>query len=527
MENLTVDFVLGLVAVMWLAAARFNNPRPVRTVLHFWGSVAYVAVGALLYVVSYALLAGAVLSQAYAALGAVVLLGVAVRVPGASRVDRWIRGRLQRAIGHPTEARRLGAALSIAPFVPDAKVRDAVKVTLQARGYDVDDDWLPAAEPIRQLWFRIAALFQQVRGWERDARFGGFVWLAHDEFEVLRQRFDQLSLKVVRVLETIELLGRLWVGANGHAGPSATAPQHAGDAQRRADLRTIISRLLADLRQDLAFFNQNLCVLVARGVLTECVSAWGRHRQLARLGFRLAPEGPSTAKVLALTFAFYFGAFLVFMTPVLTGNVPNLTASLSKIAIISLVQVVGVTVAVIPKPLFGFANENLRGETPWRFVLGAGVAAALLAAPLMFAFYWLIGGAARGCLQIGGFKVLLAWLAMPFATASALAFLIQDGRWAWIDSPLGRRLADVAVMVVGLGLALGAARGIQYLLAGCEWRDPERDAWLMGVIAVGIGYMIPHTFRHPLRLTAGRPPTGAPTSLAQAAPTRAPLGAQA
>jgi hypothetical protein len=145
----------------------------------------------------------------------------------------------------------------------------------------------------------------------------------------------------------------------------------------------------------------------------------------------------------------------------------------------------------------------------------------------MFAFHWLVGGAGAGaCVRAGGFKVVLPWLAMPFVTASALAFLIQDGRWALIDSPVARRFADVLVMVVALGLALGAARGTQYLLAGCDWSDPARDVWLIGVIAVGIGYMIPKTFRRPVPRCES-PATGVPASRAKAAPSRAALGAQA
>ncbi len=534
MENLPVDFLFGLIAVMWLAARRFNTPRPVRTYTkpapYFWGSVAYVAVGVLLYVFAYSLLAGAVLPQAYAALGAVVLLGVAVRLPGASRVDRSIRERLQLAIGYPTQAHSLAAALAVAPFVPDAKVRDEVKVMLQGRGYDLDDDWLPAADPIRELWFRAAALFQQVRRWEHDSRFGSFVWLAHDEFDVLCQRFDQLSLKVVRVLETIEQVGRLWVCASGDAGPSPKAPQHAAEAQQRADLRAIISRMLADLRQDLAFFNRNLCLLVARGVLTECVSARGRHRQLAKLGFKLAPERPSTTKVLAFTFLFLLGVSLVFWT-VWNGEAPDLYKDLPRMTKIALIQVLAVAVALVPKPLFGFANENLRGETPWRYVFGAGLAAALLALPVQLAYYvWFKDGSLSDvdAIMAYGVRGMFSWLLMPFAMAASLAFLIQDGRWARIDSPFRRRLADVLFLVGALALALCAARGLQYLLTGrmLSYDALVRAAWLITSIGVGIGYMIPHTFRHPLRLTAGRRPAGVQTSLAHAVPTRAPLGAQ-
>jgi hypothetical protein len=518
-----MDFVFGLIVVIWLATRRFNTPRPVRTYTkpahYFCGSAAYVALALLVYLCSYSLLAGAV-----------VLLGGAVRLPGTSRADRWIRGRLQLAIGYPTEARCLAAALAVAPFVPGAKVRDEVRVVLQGRGYDIDDDWLPAAEPIRELWFRVAALFQQVRRWERDSRFGGFVWQARDEFDVLCQRFDQLSLKVVRVLETIEQLGRLWVCASGDSGPSARVPQHAAEAQQRAHLRAIISRMLADLRQDLAFFNQNLCLLVARGVLTECLSARGRHRQLAKLGFKVAPEGPSTTRVLALTFLFLLAVFLVFGT-VWSGKAPGLSEDLPRITKIALIQVLAVAVAVVPKPLFGFANENLRGQTPWGYVLGAGLAAALLALPLQLAFYvWFKGGSLSDVVAMAnGVRGMFSWLLMPFTMAASLAFLIQDGRWARIDSPFRRRLADVLFLVGALGLGLCAARGLQYLLTGRVWSYDAavRNAWLITFIAVGIGYMIPHMFRHPLRLTAGRPPAGVPTSLAQGAPTRAPLAAQA
>jgi hypothetical protein len=528
MENTALAFVLGLAAVVWLASRRFNTPRPVRTYTkatrYFWGCTVYVVAAVLVYAGFEFLLRRSFAPLAeHAAFAAVALMAVVVRMPGAARLDRWMRESLQRAIGYPSEAHRLAAALAVAPFLPDAAVREEVKFMLRGRGYELDDAWLPVAEPVRELWFRTAALFQQVRGWERDARYGSFAWAAHDEFDVLRQRFDQLSLKVVRVLETIEQLGRLFVCADGDA-----ATKGAGGAQQRigADLRSIISRLLADLRQDLAFFNHNLCLFVARAVLTECVSARGRHRQLVKLGFDVAPERPSTANVIALTFAFYFAAFLVFLTPILTGKVPDLSTSLSKIAIVALIQVLAVTIAIVPKPLFGFANENLRGETPWRFVLSAGLAAAVLALPLLLAFHWLVGTAGAGaCVRAGGLTVMLPWLLMPFVTAASLAFLIQDGRWARIDSPLAQRFADVAVMVVVLGLALCAARGTQYLFVGCDWSNPARDAWLMGIIAVGIGYMIPNTFRRPVPRCVNAA-SGAPDSHAQTAPRRAPVAAE-
>ena len=447
MELHSVDFAIGLVAVIWLAGRRFNTPRPVRTytaaMRYFWGSAAYVITGVALYALLYSLGSAVGLREA-AALGALVLIGLAVRLPGASGVDRLFREKLQRLIGCPSEAHRLASALAVAPFVPAPAVREEVRYVLQGRGYELDNGWLPVAEPIRNLWFRAAALFQQVLRWERDPRFGSFALTACDEFAVLRQRFDQLSLKVVRVLETIEQIGGLWIRADAKPGPAGGTPKpdQSEEAQQRfrAELRAIVSRLLSDLREDVAFFYKNLCLFVARGIFTECVLAHRRQRELAKLGFELPLEGPSMKAVLGLlvcTFVFIALVFLVFGTPVWKGGVPDLSHDLPRIAKIALIQVLAVAVAVVPKQLFGFANENLRGQTPWGYVLGAGLAAALLALPLQVAYFvWFKGGSLSDVAAIASnARGFFSWLVMPFTNAAALAFLIQDGRWARIDSP--------------------------------------------------------------------------------------------
>jgi hypothetical protein len=493
------DFAIGLVAVAWLSARRFDTPRPVwsytKAARYFWGSAGYVVVGAVLYGTWYLLLARAVGFGATAALGALLATGLAVRLPGAWRVDRWLRAELHHLIGYPWEAHRLASALSVAPFDPTAAVREEVRFVLQGRGYEMDHCWLPAAEPMRALWFRAAALFQQVHRWDRDRRFERFGAAARDELDVLRQRFDQLSLKVVRVLETIEELGRLWIRADAKPDRSDGAEQ-----QLRTDLRAIVSRLLADLREDIAFFYRNLCLFVARGILAECVGARGRQRELAKLGFKLAPERPRTILVLALAFAFYFVAFLL----ALSGRVETLSGALPGIAKIALIQVLAVAIAVVPKQLFGFANESLYGRTPWGFVLSAGCGAVLAAMLVQSAF---IAAGVNGGNGTSAFWRMVPWLPMPFAAAASIAYLVQDGRWSRIHSTMGRRFADVLVLAGTLGLALCAARGAQYLIKARVWEleTVVRDAQLIAIIAVGIGYMIPHAFRRPPARSASRP----------------------
>lgn len=520
MDTHTANFAIGLIAVVWLAARRFDTPRPVwtytRALPYFWGGAAYVLVGVACYAFLFSLLASVIGLEETAALAALVLTGLAIRFPGAAAVDRWFRAELHRLIGYPSEARRLASAISVAPFVPTAAVREEVRCVLQGRGYDLDNGWLPVAEPMRELWFRAAALFHQVHRWDRDPRFGRFASAARDELDVLRQRFDQLSLKVVRVLETIEELGRLWIQCDTKPGSAAGAPKlNPADTvhqQFRTDLRAVVNRLLADLREDVAFFYGNLCLFVARGILAECALVRSRQRELARLGFKIVLERRKTMLVLAAVFAFYFGAFLlavaykVSLPEALPLNelVRAVAERVPLITKIALIHALAVAVAVVPKQLFGFANENLFGRTPRGFVLSAGLVAVGVALLVHIAFAAL---SPNGRSVAETLTRVAPWLVMPFATAASVAYLVQDGRWARIASATGRRLADVLFLVCALGLAICAARGMHSFLREAPWtlETVGRDAWLITVIGVGIGYMIPNAFRHPTARGVSRP----------------------
>jgi hypothetical protein len=381
---------------------------------------------------------------------------VVVRLPFISHADRWLRKVLHRAIGYPSQAHRLAALLSSAPLSPSKEVRSEVSSVLMRRGYDLEDDWLPVAQPMRELWHRAAMLFQQVRGWEHDKRYGDFVSAAREEFDVLRHRFDQLSMKVVRVLGTIERLGGLWEQVE-----CATLPAPAGRRSTDCDearsqcgdtVRAVVNELLADLREDIAFFQRNLCVLVARGVLAQSTTVRQRQRRLEELGFTMELRGASTATLLAWAAGLYFVVFVGFLAlpPLLhDANFAHLIEQLVRVTRITGSQVLAVAVAIIPKQHFGFANEDLHGRTPWGFVLGAGLVAAALAAAIQIAF------------PGSTFSKSAPWLGMPFATAAIIAYLVQDSRWKGSRFANRQRMADAVVMLIGVGVALA--------LAGLKW----------------------------------------------------------
>ena len=114
----------------------------------------------------------------------------------------------------------------------------------------------------RRLWLKAAVVFHQIRGWADDPGYRRFVGGAATEFDVLRQRFDQLSMKVVRVSETVDRLALM--------SPCPTAASSSDDA---STAREIITRLYTDVREDVSFFWRNTCLFVAHGVLAVSATA--------------------------------------------------------------------------------------------------------------------------------------------------------------------------------------------------------------------------------------------------------------
>jgi hypothetical protein len=300
--------------------------------------------------------------------------------------------------------------------------------------------------------------------------------------------------------------------ASGLDGPRARA-------QCGERVKLVVGQLLGDLREDLAFLNQNLCLFVARGVLSQSRTAQQRERQLAALGFVPQTREPTTANVLGRALAVYLGVFMLLLAVPILIQQPTLeqvAMQFTRVTMIALVQVVAVAVAIIPSRLYGFAREDLHGRTPWPFVIAAGVAAAALAALVQLPFLDALGR---------GFRSGAPWLLVPFATAACLAFLVQESRWSHIESENRRRLLDVLVVLAVVGTAIYVAKTLIDVYGlrnpsgggGPWWTTPA----IILLIGIGIGAIVPSTCRMPPRRAAphaaapdptARPAVGAPAS---------------
>jgi hypothetical protein len=453
-EAFFVDFVIGLLFVVAFARAAFDRPYSVRSYTtaawYYFGLILYVAIRVLMYyllvlplpVTSWA-------SPVAVALGIILLH----RIPLLSRLDQWLRRPLRRLTGWPRKAIGFAEALSKADVNVSPGLAAEVKSLLVRRGYYADEEWLPAAEPMRRLWFKSAALFHQVRGWEGDRRYRWFVEGHQSEFDVLRGRFDELSLKIVRVLAIVEDIGDL-------AGRLEPERSSAGPPQKAArSITAIVDAILANLREDIAFFHKNLCLYVARGVLAGAVTAGGRRRRLKELGVEMEPPLGSIPLALGSAFASYVAVFGVFWLPAALrapafGVVPDREVGdvLLLMIMIATIQVAALAATILAKKFFWFANEDIRGRTPFGFVIGSGAATMVLGVPIQLFFIWLMNDADLERAK-SEFASSWPWLFTALATGSGCAWLIQDSRWLFVPWRWVRGVLDGTVMVVGMSVA--------------------------------------------------------------------------
>ena len=433
-----------------------------------------------------------------------------------SSLEAWFRNKLYNLIGYPGQAYRLAEVLFGSEYKLSGQLEAEVRSLLLNRGYDPSQNWLPVADPTRDLWFKAAILFHQVRNWERKKGYREFLSNARVEFDALRQRFDQLSFKVSRLFMTVERLGLLLLpaaatghGASPSGNPGAVAPPESQEAMET--VKNAISDLLSDLQEDVAFFLRSVCLFTARGALSKTFTSRNCFQRLKDLGFTVETPCPSTNIVLLEAFI----VFLICLAIPIAVAAPGVEDPLPfRTVMIATIQVIALATAILPKRRYGFANEDLHGHPPWPFITGAGLF-ALASAMLVglgfrfvaFSFEW------EDALQ--DFYCSWPWPLMAFSTAAISALLIQDSRWASTSSLRAKRIKDALVMALGNG----AMTAIVLLIFLTIIPDPcggmpnplKRVGWTLplglgGSIGFLIGYLVPSAVRgqSPMKIPSRR-----------------------
>lgn len=397
----------------------------------------------------------------------------------SSRPRAWLR-RIARIPGH---AHRVAKKFYEAEVEFAPSVYEEARAMLLTRGIDLGQEWLPLALPVNRLLLKATAAFIQVRRWENDRRYARFLREAQNDFDVLRQRFDQLSFRVSRTLASIERLG-----AVRNVFPANRDETPATSEKLDVLLRKIVSDLIADTCEEISSFYNDACLLAARGVLTTRPTRKGRHALTRSLGFMVENRDSHTGYgILAYAAVLlYIGIGLFFLI------LPAPPTEMGRRTLVVLVTVIvfgSFAIAIVPKLHWGFANAGLRAKTPVRFVVGAAVCATL--------FSLLVNVVAGAVIYGGGAGVLTRlyeagpYLLSSAATAATMAWLVQDHRWGTVESPRVRRLFDGATLALVWMMSTVVSRILLvYVFPPSASSDPSSVTSLASHVPVVFGALV-------------------------------------
>jgi hypothetical protein len=497
-----IYFILGGILIAQAATRRFNSPSWSRTYTTWAKYHATQYIYVLSHLLLYYLVSATIFTLRPAPdedpwyilmpptlLALVVVIGLLPMIPG---LRQW-RDVLRRWADIPNEAEHLSRALMNAKFTAPESVEAEVKSILIRRGFDPDDRWFPAAEPIVVLWTKAATVFHELRGWETDPIYKGCLEQARNEFDIVRRRYDQLSIQLANVLERIQDFGLL---LRELPRTGAEIGSEGREAVRRA-----ITDILSGLREDIAFFFGVTCLLVARGILTAHRTERSRVRSLQRLGFEVSERPVWRTGVALYAFCVVLISMSIASAVVGTGASPDsngLKRVSLRIVMVGFIQLSALAVAIVPKMRWGFANYGVSGRAPLRFVAGAGAAAVVVALIVGFVFRFLIFGSTSEAWR--DLKVTWPWVTMAFAIAATTAYLVQDNRWSRVHSPRERKLRDAIVTGVALVAASYVVRIVNALFVDSPFPAFSvggRVLMVLIIFTMGalIGYAVPSAFR--------------------------------
>lgn len=402
----------------------------------------------------------------------------------SSRPRIWLR----RMACIPAKAHAVTRRLQEAELMFAPEIGKDARVVLLNRGIDVDDKWLPPAEPAHKLLLKATSLFIQVRRWENDRHFKRFLGEAGNDFDLLRHRFDQISFRVARMLASIERLGEIRSLMPGKSGESANESDRVD-----ALLRTIIGNMVTDACEEIGIFYHDICLIVARAALTNRSTSQGRYALLRSLGFVLPRRDPPAGyRVLAYGAALLAIGIWIFLL-VLPAAVAQIGPRALE-AVITLIVIGSLSIAIVPKLHWGFANAGLHAKTPVGFVVGAGICAAIFAA---------VVNLAAGAILVGGWPGALErlregapYFPLPAILSATIAWLIQDHRWLAVSSPQSRRLRDAATLATTWMLGAIATRVLLHMFGIPQSAGPTA-VFALGMFVFGsvIGYFTPESIR--------------------------------
>ncbi|SDD63906.1 hypothetical protein SAMN05216345_112140 [Cupriavidus sp. YR651] len=516
-------WIFSLILAAGLAAlyARqlFARPGWVRSFTSFTrfhlAAAVFVVTYVLMYLLIYLILRGAVdliadvgpeevLSPVWLALAITLLL------PTIRPVAAWLHTLRCRLAHSPTYAHRLAKALHGAEFEIDATLDADTRDMLRTRGIDidVDEDWMPPVAETNERLRRAAALFVRLSGWIDDPQYAPFMREAQNDVSVLRNRFESLTVNLVRTYAVLEHLGEIrgfCVAAGMKSGMEDVRQSEDEETSLTLTvdntIRKIAGALISERREEIRAFHHEACLMVARCASASTISSERRFARFRDLGFVMEhPPGGEGYKVLGVAAAILYLGLLIFF--LLLGPQGSSMPTHARVVVITLIVFCAISVAVVPKLHWAFASGGLRAQTPVKFVICAAVCALLISLIINLVAGAIVFGGWHGDVYTGRWAGALkrlhesvAFLPGPVATAAAMAWLVQDHRWLQVNSARVRRVMDALTLgAVWAGLTLIAV-AITWYRGVNVFNDLEVRAIVSYVFGAVLGSVVPETIR--------------------------------
>lgn len=338
----------------------------------------------------------------------------------------------------PTYAHSLQQALTVAPFELRPKDLPTIHRNVARFGYHLDDFQAVQSTFIQSRFLKITAIMYHLEEWNRKNE--PFMQRSYEQYSQLCHSYDLLSFKAVRALKHASAVnGAIMDESKVQPGDwQALDSLVAQDNKLQSAARDAVGSMLEDLRKDMDFLLDNLCLFVARAALAGEWSFAGYKRRLEAIGFKIALPIPGITQTIIGAATVTLVWTLIWLT-LLGHGLQSGPLFAARIFLLSSLNIIAnILIVYYCKRNFAFANEGALGRSPIEFILTVGIFTALLMFLLRAFFDYYQSPEQFKHALVGGLLLSV----FPWGTGAVTALLVQDSIWDTFKSERVKRIMD-------------------------------------------------------------------------------------
>jgi hypothetical protein len=494
----TVDLFLGGIFVLFYAGQRFNTPSTNRSsttaARYFVALFLYCLCGMVFYgtlvnfphLLTFVMQGNTVESWAQGMsvplLVALLLTVMLPKVPLLSTLDEWVCQKLKDMAAIPWEIMRLSAEMGRDKLNFSEEEQATVRQELEDAGFDPKDIVFAANNSPASVWTNLTAVLHKMDDWETDRRMGKYLAGSRRELEKLQDRHQCLFVKAKTCFHLL----------SKDADGGSTGKTHEAMIRYREDFMERVGQL----RHDTLDF-------IARGVLHAELTDHGRETRLKSLGFSIDwPDPPFSLNQLMMLFVVMCGVVLSGFV-VFKDNLRGLSFELvvTRSIMISVIYMVSVACAVLPKTRWNLAKTNAKDVRPIAFYLVAGLMAAAITQFTSLSFNVILTSGFSCSWQ--RFQLTYPWLLVSFCTALMTAVMSDNPRFGiisrWQQRCLEGLVQGGVMFLVARLTYFWLQQRFYTVVPTCDlkYQLPQRLTMMLmaGAMGVVIGFFIPTWYR--------------------------------